>query len=60
MKYAVRYSVIAYGEMVIEADSPAAAKDVFDTFQCFELYDDSQKAKAKMLSIKPVEEKVID
>ena len=54
MKYVIPYKVVAYGEVIVDADSKEEAKNIFDTFQCFELYDDSQKASARELRINPI------
>lgn len=53
MKYVIPYKVVAYGEVIVDADSKEEARNIFDTFQCFELYDDSQKATATPLRINP-------
>ena len=60
MKYAIPYKVVAYGEVIVDADSKEEARNIFDTFQCFELYDDSQKATATALRINPIKRGVKD
>ena len=52
MTFAFDYEVKATGTIKIEADSEEQAREVFETFKEFELYDDSTNAKIKVLKIK--------
>ena len=50
--YEIEYEVKARGVIKIDADTREEAKEIFETFQEFELYDDSLEAQAMITKIK--------
>lgn len=46
--YQINYTITAKGKLLLEVDSVAQAKEIFKSFQEFELYDDSDTAKVSI------------